>query len=174
MEGILGYDVVYNIEVEMNKVIKDNILCNEIGNIDYDIFIDEDVVDGNVLELGDVSSPESDTNQRLSQFVLRTFNIFTERSYTYMISWLQHKLEATWEGVLNVETSFATPNLSIVVAHREAVKKWKKSENGLRVTQHKDHLRLFHKNANISHQVILFSSMWVQDQYLWWVKQVRL
>ena len=86
MEGILGYDVVYNIEVEMNKVIKDNILCNEIGNIDYDIFIDEDVVDGNVLELGDVSSPESDTNPRLSQFVLRTFNIFTERSYTYMIS----------------------------------------------------------------------------------------
>ena len=161
-------------EVEINEVIKDNILCNQIGNMDYDIFIDEDVVDGNVLELGNVSGPESDTNPILSKFVLRTFYIFTECSYTYMISWLQHKLEATWEGVLNVETSFAKLNLSIVVAHREALKKWKKLENSLRVAQHKDHLRLFHKNANTSHQVILFPSMWFQDQYLWWVKQMRL
>ena len=136
-------DVVDDMEVEMNEVIKDNILGNENVNIDYDVFIDEDDVNGIVLELGDVSSPESDTNPRLSQFVLRTFCIFTERSYTYMISWLQHKLEATCEGVLNVETSFAKPNLSIVVAHREASKKWKKSENGLYVAQHKVHLWLF-------------------------------
>ena len=83
-EGIS--DVVDDIEVEMKEVIKDNILGNENANIDYDVFIDEDVVDGIVLEIGDVSSPESDTNPRLSQFVLRTFYIFTERSYTHMIS----------------------------------------------------------------------------------------
>ncbi len=83
-EGIS--DVVDDIEVQMKEVIKDNILGNENANIDYDVFIDEDVVDGIVLEIGDVSSPKSDTNPRLSQFVLRTFNIFTERSYTYMIS----------------------------------------------------------------------------------------
>ena len=57
---------------------------------------------------------------------------------------------------MNVETSCAKPNLSIVVAHQEALKKRRKLENDLRVAQHKDHLRLFHKNANISHQVIHF------------------
>lgn len=73
-----------------------------------------------------------------------------------MISCLQHEIEATGEGILNVEPSFAKPNLSIVVAHREALKKWRRLENSLHVAQHKDHMRLFHKNANISHLVIPF------------------
>lgn len=66
MEGTEGYDVVDDLEVELNEVIEDNILDNEDIDIDYDVFIDEDVVDGNVLEVGDVSSPESDTNPRIS------------------------------------------------------------------------------------------------------------
>ena len=155
-EGTEGYDVVEDLEVELNEVIEDNVLDNEGIDIDYDVFIDEDVVDGNVLEVGDVSSPESDINPRISEFVSRSFYIFTERSYTYMISCLQHEIEATGEGILNVEPSFAKPNVSIVVAHREALKKWRRLENSLRVAPHKDHMRLFHRNANISHLVIHF------------------
>ena len=78
MEGTKGYDVVEDVEVEMNEVIEDNILDNEDIDIDYDVFIDEDVVDGNVQELGDVSSPEGDTHLQISQFVSRTFHIFSE------------------------------------------------------------------------------------------------
>lgn len=48
MEGTEGYDVVDDLEVELNEVIEDNILDNEDIDIDYDVFIDEDVVDGNV------------------------------------------------------------------------------------------------------------------------------
>jgi hypothetical protein len=77
MEGTEGYDVVDDLEVELNEVIEDNILDNEDIDVDYDVFIDKDVVDGNVLEVGDVSSPESDTNPRISKFVSRTFYIFT-------------------------------------------------------------------------------------------------
>jgi hypothetical protein len=156
MEGSEAYDVVEDVEVEINEVIEENILDNEDIDIDYDVFIDEDVVEGNVQELGDVSSPEGDTHLHLSQFVSRTFHVFTERSYTYMISYLQHEIEATGEGVLSVEPSFVKCNLSLVVAHREALKKWRKLENSLRVAQHNDHMRLFHKNVNISHLVIPF------------------
>ena len=156
MEGLVGYDVVKDIDVDMNEVIEETILDNEDIDIDYDVFIDEDVVEGNVQELGDVSSPEGGTHLPLTQFVSQTFHLFTERSYTYMISCLQREIEATGEGVLDVEPSFAKPNLSLVVTHREALKKWRKLENSLRVAQHNDHLRLFHKNANISHLVIPF------------------
>ena len=37
---------------------------------------------------------------------------------------------------MNVEPSFAKPNLSLVVAHREVLKKWRKLENSLRVARH--------------------------------------
>jgi hypothetical protein len=122
LEGLEAYDVVEDLEVEMNEVIEDHILDNKDIDIDYDVFIDEDVVDINVKELGDVSSPEGDTHLHLSQFVSQTFHIFTERSYTYMISCLQHEIEATGEGVSSVEPSFAKPNLLLIVAHREALK----------------------------------------------------
>ena len=73
-----------------------------------------------------------------------------------MISCLQHEIKATGEGVLDTKSSFAKPNLSLVVAHREALKKWRKLDNSLHVAQHNHHLRLFHKNANISHLVFHF------------------
>ena len=73
-----------------------------------------------------------------------------------MISCPKHEIEATGEGVLDVEPSFAKPNVSLVVAHQEALKKWRKLKNSLRVAQHNDHLRLIHKNTNITHLVILF------------------
>ena len=85
MEGSEAYDIVEDVEVEMNEVIEDHILDNEDIDIDYDVFIDEDVVDGNVQEFGDVSSPYNDIHLHLSQFVSRIYYIFTERSYTYMI-----------------------------------------------------------------------------------------
>jgi hypothetical protein len=69
MKGSEAYDVVEDEELEMNEVIEDNILANEDIDIDYDVFIDEDVVDGNVQELGDVISPEGDTHLHLSHFV---------------------------------------------------------------------------------------------------------
>jgi hypothetical protein len=84
-------------------------LITRIFDIDYNVFIDEDVVDGNVQELGDVSSPEGDIRLHLSYF----YKVI--ESNTYMISCLQHGMEATSEGVLSVETSFAKPNLSLVV-----------------------------------------------------------
>ena len=145
-----------DIDVEMNEVIEETILDNEDIDIDYNVFIDEDVVDGNVQELGDVSSPDGDTQLPLTKFVSRTFHLFGNRSYSYMISCLQHEIEATGEGVLDAERSFAKPNLSLVVAHREALKKWRKLENNLRVAQHNDHLRLFHTIPNIYHLVIPF------------------
>lgn len=47
MEDLEAYDnVVEDIEVKMNKVIED------------DVFIDEDVVEGNIQELRDRSSPK--------------------------------------------------------------------------------------------------------------------
>ena len=73
MKGLVGYDVVEDIDVEMNEVIEETILYNEDIDIDYDVFIDEDVVDSNVQELGDVSSPEGDTQLPLTQFVSRTW-----------------------------------------------------------------------------------------------------
>ena len=79
MEGSEAYDDD-DVELELNEVIEDNILDNEDIDIDYDVFIDEEVVDGNVQELGDVGSPEGDTHLHLSQFFSRTFHIFTERS----------------------------------------------------------------------------------------------
>ena len=75
---------------------------------------------------------------------------------TNMISCLQHEIEAIGEGVLNVEPSFVKSNLSLVVVHQEALKKWRILENSLRVAQHNNHLRLFYKNVNISHLIILF------------------
>ena len=69
MEGSEAYDDVEDVGIKMNEVIENNVLDNEDIDIDYDVFIDEDVVDGNVQELGDVSSPEGDTRLHLSQFV---------------------------------------------------------------------------------------------------------
>ena len=68
MEGLVDYDVVEDIGLEINEVFE-NILDNEDIDIDYNVFIDEDVVDGNVQELGEVSSPEGDTHLSLTQFV---------------------------------------------------------------------------------------------------------
>ena len=78
MEGSKAYDVVEDIEVEMNEIIEDNILDNEGSDIDYDVFIDEDVVDGNVQEFRNVNSLEGGTHRDLSQFVSRTFHNFTD------------------------------------------------------------------------------------------------
>ena len=50
----------------MNEAIEDDILDNKDIDIDYDVFIDEDVVVGNVPELGDVSSPEGNTHLHFS------------------------------------------------------------------------------------------------------------
>ena len=122
MEGLEAYDVVEDVELEMNEVIEDNVFDNEVIDVDYDVFIGEDVVDGNVQELEDVINPEGNTHLHLSQFVLRTNCIFTERSHTYMISCLQHEIEAIGEGVLGVEPLFVKPNLSLVVTHQEALK----------------------------------------------------
>jgi hypothetical protein len=66
MEGLEVYDVVEDVEIEVNEVIEDNILDNEDIDIDYDVLIDEDVVDGNVQEFGDVNSLEGDTHLHLS------------------------------------------------------------------------------------------------------------
>ena len=44
-----------------------------------------------------------------------------------MISCLQHEIEATGEGILDVVPSFAKLNLSLVVAHKEALKKMKET-----------------------------------------------
>jgi hypothetical protein len=57
---------------------------------------------------------------------------------------------------LKVEPSFAKPNLSLVVADWEALNFLRKLENSLRVAQHSDHLRLFHKNVNIFYLVVPF------------------
>ena len=73
-----------------------------------------------------------------------------------MISCLQHEIEATDEGVLNAKPSFAKPNLSLVVAHGEALKKWRCLENSLRVAQHNDHLRLFHKNSTSNPHMVIY------------------
>ena len=70
------FKLLSHLQVELNEVIEDNIFDNEDIDIDYDVFIDEDVVDGNVQELGDVSSSKGDTRLHLSQFVSRTFHIF--------------------------------------------------------------------------------------------------
>ena len=99
----------------MNEVIDNNVLDNEDIDVDYDVFIHEDDFDGNVQELGDVNSQEGDTHLQLSQFVSPTYYIFTDRSYTYMISCLQYEIKATGEGVWSVEPSFTKPNLSLVV-----------------------------------------------------------
>ena len=58
MEGLEAYDVVEDIEVEIIEVIEDNMLDNEDIDMDYNVFIDDDIVEGNVQELGDVNSPE--------------------------------------------------------------------------------------------------------------------
>ena len=89
MEGSETYDIVEDVKLELNEIIEDNILDNEDIDIDYDVFIDEDVIDGHVQEFGDVNSPEGDTQLHLLQFVSQTFHIFIERSYTYIISCLQ-------------------------------------------------------------------------------------
>ena len=69
---------------------------------------------------------------------------------------LHQEIKDTGEGVLNAKPLFAKANFSLVVAHWEALKKWRKLKNSLRVAQHNDHLRLFHKNANIFYLVIPF------------------
>jgi hypothetical protein len=43
----IAYDVVEDIEIEMNHVIEDDILDNEDIDIEYDVFIDENVVEDN-------------------------------------------------------------------------------------------------------------------------------
>ena len=95
---IEDYNVVNDIKLEMHEIIEDNILDNEDINMDYDVFIDEDIADGNVLNLKDISNPEVDTNPHLSDFVPWTFHMCTKRSYTYMISCLQHEIEGTCGG----------------------------------------------------------------------------
>ena len=81
MEASKAYDVVEDVEVEVNQIIEDNILGNEDIDIDYDVFIDEDVVDCNAQEFRNLSSPEppeGSTHLNLSQIVPRTFHIFID------------------------------------------------------------------------------------------------
>ena len=51
-----------------------------------------------------------------------TFYTSTKRLYTYIFLCLQHKHEVTIEGVLSVEPSFASPNLSLIDVHQDALK----------------------------------------------------
>lgn len=51
MEGLEAYDVVKDLEVEINKVIEDVILDGKNIDRNYNIFINEDIVEGNVQEL---------------------------------------------------------------------------------------------------------------------------
>ena len=79
MEGLEAYDdVEEDAGIKMNGVIENNILDNEDIDIDYDVFIDEDVVDGNVQELGDFSSRRVILIYTFHNLFFRTFHIFTE------------------------------------------------------------------------------------------------
>ena len=111
MEGLKAYNIVDDMKIKMNEVIKDNILDNKDIDINYDVFIDEHVGDGNVQELGDVSSLEGEIHPHFFQFVSQTFHIFMEQSYTYVISCLQHKIEVNIEGI-ECKLSFGKSNLS--------------------------------------------------------------
>jgi uncharacterized protein YpmS len=45
MEGSEAYNVVEDVEVELNEVIEDYIFDNEDIDIDYDVFIDKNVIE---------------------------------------------------------------------------------------------------------------------------------
>lgn len=80
---------------------------NEDIDINYDVFKDEDVVEGNVQEFGIVNSQKGLSHHHPSKFVSRTFHIFTRRLYIYKIYQLQHVVEATNSGVFSAKASFA-------------------------------------------------------------------
>lgn len=79
----------------MNEVIEDDILDKDDIDINYDVFIDEDIVEGNVKKIEVINSQEEPTHPQTSRFVSCTFYIFTKRLYTYMVYHLQHEVEAT-------------------------------------------------------------------------------
>ena len=79
----------------MNEVIEDDILDKDDIDINYDVFIDEDIVEGNVKKIEVINSQEEPTHPQPSRFVSCTFYIFTKRLYTYMVYHLQHEVEAT-------------------------------------------------------------------------------
>ena len=81
---------------------------------------------------------------------------FFEHSYAYMVLCLQCKTKATSEGVDNANPSFPKANQPLDVDHLEALKKWRNIETHLHVSEHNNHPRLFHNNANISNLVIPF------------------
>ena len=80
IEGLEAYNVVEDIEVEINKVIEDDILDDKDIDVDSNVFIDEDIVEGNIQELGDLSSPRGSTPPHHAYFVSRTF-IFSPKDF---------------------------------------------------------------------------------------------
>lgn len=71
----------------------------------------------------------------------------------YILLCLQHKTEVTFEGV---DPSFASPNLSLIDAHRDALKSEGNIWSSLRITQHNNHLRVFHKILTFLTSLFLF------------------
>lgn len=49
-------------------------------DVDYDVFIDEDIVEGHIQELGDLGSPKGPTPPHHADFVSRTF-IFSPKDF---------------------------------------------------------------------------------------------
>lgn len=85
--------------------------------MDYNEFIDANVVEGNIQELGDLSGPKGLTYPHLAEHVVCNFYIFTKRLYSYMVLYLQRRIEATCDVVLSAKLSFATPNFSLAIVH---------------------------------------------------------
>ena len=78
----------------MNHIIEDDTLGNEDIDIEYDVFINESIVEDNVEELKDL-------------------NILEELAHTHL------KIETNFQGLLSVEPFFAEPNLSLDVVHQD-------------------------------------------------------
>lgn len=92
-----------------------------------------------------------------SEFVLHFFSIYNtykEILYLYVLC-LQYKFEATGEWTLSTKSSFAKPHMSLVCVHVNTLKKWRKIKSIIFVVEHNNHIRAFHKIANISNLLII-------------------
>lgn len=68
-----AYDILEGLEVELNEVIKDDIMDDEDIDIDDDVIIDEDVIEGSVQELGDFISPKGPPQPHPTKYISRKF-----------------------------------------------------------------------------------------------------
>lgn len=90
MEGKSLWCSWNHLHIDVNEITEDDILDDEDINIDYDEFIDEDVLEGNVQELKDLSSPEDLTHLHPAKNVACNFNKFIKDCIT------------TWFSVCNI------------------------------------------------------------------------